>query len=85
MARTLDPVAHAVRREAFLDAGQRLIATKGYTQLSIQDVLDELASSKGAFYHYFDSRRWPTRAAPRSRSSTPSSPGWPASRPTAGS
>jgi len=28
MARTLDPVAHAVRREAFLDAGQRLIATK---------------------------------------------------------
>jgi AcrR family transcriptional regulator len=56
MARTLDPVAHAVRREAFLDAGQRLIATKGYTQLSIQDVLDELASSKGAFYHYFDSK-----------------------------
>ena len=56
MARTLDPVAHAVRREAFLDAGQRLIATKGYAQLSIQDVLDELSSSKGAFYHYFDSK-----------------------------
>ena len=56
MARTLDPVAHAIRREAFLDAGQRLIATKGYAQLSIQDVLDELSSSKGAFYHYFDSK-----------------------------
>jgi AcrR family transcriptional regulator len=56
MARTLDPVAHAVRREAFLDAGQRLIATKGYNQLSIQDVIDELSSSKGAFYHYFDSK-----------------------------
>jgi AcrR family transcriptional regulator len=56
MARTLDPVAHAVRREAFLDAGQRLIATKGYAQLSIQDVLDELGASKGAFYHYFDSK-----------------------------
>lgn len=56
MARTLDPVAHAVRREAFVDAGQRLIATKGYAQLSIQDVLDELSSSKGAFYHYFDSK-----------------------------
>jgi len=56
MARTLDPVAHAVRREAFLDAGQRLIATKGYAQLSIQDVIDELSSSKGAFYHYFDSK-----------------------------
>jgi AcrR family transcriptional regulator len=56
MARTLDPVAHAVRREAFLDAGARLIRTKGYTQLSIQDVIDELSSSKGAFYHYFDSK-----------------------------
>ena len=56
MARTLDPVAHAVRREAFLDAGQRLIASKGYAQLSIQDVLDELGASKGAFYHYFDSK-----------------------------
>ena len=56
MARTLDPVAHAVRREAFLDAGQRLIATKGYAQLSIRDVLDELGASKGAFYHYFDSK-----------------------------
>ena len=56
MARTFDPVAHAVRREAFLDAGQRLIATKGYAQLSIQDVIDELSSSKGAFYHYFDSK-----------------------------
>jgi AcrR family transcriptional regulator len=56
MARTLDPVAHAVRREAFLDAGQRLIQAKGYSQLSIQDVLDELSASKGAFYHYFDSK-----------------------------
>jgi AcrR family transcriptional regulator len=56
VARTLDPVAHAVRREAFLDAGQRLIATRGYAQLSIQDVIDELSSSKGAFYHYFDSK-----------------------------
>jgi AcrR family transcriptional regulator len=56
MARTLDPVAHAVRRDAFLDAAQRVMATKGYAQLSIQDVIDELSSSKGAFYHYFDSK-----------------------------
>jgi AcrR family transcriptional regulator len=56
MARTLDPVAHAVRREAVLDAGQRVIATMGYAQLSIQDVIAELSSSKGAFYHYFDSK-----------------------------
>src|SRR5437867_543136 len=56
MARTLDPAAHALRREAFVDAAQRLIQSKGYDQMSLQDVLDELDASKGAFYHYFDSR-----------------------------
>jgi AcrR family transcriptional regulator len=56
MARTVDPVAHADRREAFLDAAQRLIQTKGYAQLSIQDVIDEISVSKGAFYHYFGSK-----------------------------
>lgn len=56
MARTLDPVAHAVRRDAFLDTAQRLIQTKGYAQMSIQDVLDDLSVSKGAFYHYFGSK-----------------------------
>jgi AcrR family transcriptional regulator len=56
MARTLDPAAHAVRRDTFLDAAQRLIQTKGYEQMSIQDVLAEVGTSKGAFYHYFDSK-----------------------------
>ena len=56
VARTLDPVAHAVRRDAFIDAAQRLIQTKGYEQMSIQDVLDEIDASRGAFYHYFDSK-----------------------------
>jgi AcrR family transcriptional regulator len=56
MARTLDPAAHAVRREAFVDAAQRVIQAKGYEQMTIQDVLDELDASRGAFYHYFDSK-----------------------------
>ena len=56
MARTLNPAAHALRRDAFVDAAQRLIQAKGYEQMSIQDVLDELDTSKGAFYHYFDSK-----------------------------
>ena len=56
MARTLDPVAHAVRRDACLDVATRLIQSKGYEQMSLQDVLDELGASKGAFYHYFDSK-----------------------------
>lgn len=56
MARTLDPAAHALRRDEFVDAAQRLIQTRGYEQMSVQDVLDELGASKGAFYHYFDSK-----------------------------
>ena len=56
MARTLNPAVHAVRRDLFVDAGQRLIQAKGYEQMSVQDVLDEAGASKGAFYHYFDSK-----------------------------
>ncbi len=56
MARTLDPVAHAVRRDAFLDAAEALIRAKGYDEMSIQDVLDAVGASRGAFYHYFDSK-----------------------------
>lgn len=56
MARTLNPAAHTVRREAFVDAAQRLITQKGYEQMSVQDLLDELEASRGAFYHYFESK-----------------------------
>ena len=56
MARTRNPAVHAVRRDAFVDAAQRLIQTKGYEEMSIQDVLDELDASRGAFYHYFVSK-----------------------------
>ncbi len=56
MARTLDLEAHSLRRDSFVDAAQRLIQTKGYEQLSLQDVIDDVGASKGAFYHYFSSR-----------------------------
>jgi AcrR family transcriptional regulator len=57
MARTAKAAAQAVRREAFVDVALRLIQVKGYEQMSVQDVLEELDASKGAFYHYFDSKR----------------------------
>jgi AcrR family transcriptional regulator len=57
MARTVNATRHMVRRDAFLDVAQRLVQTKGYEAMSIQDVLDELEASKGAFYHYFDSKQ----------------------------
>jgi AcrR family transcriptional regulator len=56
MARTVDQVAHASRREEFVVAAQALMASKGYQLVSIQDVLDATGSSKGAFYHYFGSK-----------------------------
>jgi AcrR family transcriptional regulator len=56
MARTLDHTAYALRRDEFIDVAQRFIVTKGYDSFSIQDVLDELGASKGAFYHYFGAK-----------------------------
>jgi AcrR family transcriptional regulator len=57
MARTVNATRHTVRRDAFLDAAQSLIQTKGYEAMSVQDLLDDLEASKGAFYHYFDSKQ----------------------------
>jgi len=56
MARTVNLEAHAVRRDAFIDVAERMIQAKGYDKVSIQDVLAEVGASKGAFYHYFDSK-----------------------------
>ena len=57
MTRTVNESAHAERRTAFLDAAERLIATRGYGRMTIQDVLNDVGASKGAFYHYFDSKQ----------------------------
>src|SRR5436189_5780695 len=57
MVRTVNQANRTIRRDAFVDAAQRLIASKGYEHMSIQDVLDALDASRGAFYHYFDSKQ----------------------------
>src|SRR5438094_3431542 len=56
MARMVNESAHAARRNAILDATQRVVETKGYEQMAIADLLGELNISSGAFYHYFDSK-----------------------------
>lgn len=56
MARTVNVVEHAARRDEILEAAQRLILSAGYERLTVQDILDDLHISKGAFYHYFDSK-----------------------------
>ena len=56
MTRIVKEQEYAVKRNEILDAARRLIYTKGFQQMSIQDLLDELKISKGAFYHYFKSK-----------------------------
>ena len=48
---------YAERRQEIINVAQRLVYTKGYEQMTIQDILDEIHISKGAFYHYFDSKQ----------------------------
>lgn len=56
MARTINEQEHDAKRNAILDAAEHLLLTKGYEQTAVQDVLDALRISKGAFYHYFESK-----------------------------
>ena len=57
MARTIKPHEYAEKRNDILDAAQRLVYSKGYERMTIQDILDDLHISSGAFYHYFDSKQ----------------------------
>ncbi len=57
MARTVKAHEYEQKRGQILDAAQRLIYNRGYAQLTIQELLDALQISKGAFYHYFASKQ----------------------------
>jgi AcrR family transcriptional regulator len=57
MARIVKKEDYELRRKEILDAAQHLVYTRGYEQMSIQDILAEVHISKGAFYHYFDSKQ----------------------------
>ncbi len=47
---------HSAKRNQILDTALQLIYAKGYEKMTIQDILDQLQISKGAFYHYFHSK-----------------------------
>jgi AcrR family transcriptional regulator len=57
MPRISKPDEQLLRRNQYLDAAEWIIRSKGYERMTIQDVLDELRTSKGAFYYYFDSKQ----------------------------
>ncbi len=56
MVRRVKEEEYTIKRQEIVDTAQRLLYTKGYEQMSIQDILNDLKISKGAFYHYFDSK-----------------------------
>jgi AcrR family transcriptional regulator len=56
MPRVVKEDDYAARRNEILDMARKLVYTKGYEEMSIQDILNELKISKGAFYHYFASK-----------------------------
>lgn len=56
MARTVKPEEVARKRADILDAAQRLIYTKGFQHMTIQDIRSALGMSSGAFFHYFPSK-----------------------------
>ena len=45
-----------LRKQEILHTAEQLFCRKGYEQTSIQDILDQLHSSKGSFYHHFISK-----------------------------
>lgn len=57
MARTVKEEEYTLKRNEILDGARQLMYTKGYEQMTIQDILDALHISKGAFYHYFRSKQ----------------------------
>ncbi len=56
MARTLKQDEHTAKRNEILDAAMQLVYSKGYEKMTVQDILERLQISKGAFYHYFESK-----------------------------
>ena len=45
-----------VRKGEILDAAERLFAEKSYDRTTVNDMLEAIRISKGAFYHYFKSK-----------------------------
>jgi TetR/AcrR family transcriptional regulator, transcriptional repressor for nem operon len=56
MARIFKEEEFNAKRNEILDFSLGLVYSKGYAQMTIQDILDGLHISRGALYHYFDSK-----------------------------
>jgi AcrR family transcriptional regulator len=45
-----------LRKQEIIQTAEALFCRKGYEQTSVQDILDQLKTSKGSFYHHFVSK-----------------------------
>lgn len=45
-----------VRRQELIDIAMRLFVEKGYSNVSVRDILKEVNGAPGMFYHYFKSK-----------------------------
>jgi TetR/AcrR family transcriptional regulator, transcriptional repressor for nem operon len=52
----------AATRTRILDAAERLVERNGFAATSVEQILEAAATSKGAFFHHFDSKRSLARA-----------------------
>src|SRR6476620_7395722 len=50
------PKNGAINRERILDAAQHLVIENGFAATSVDQVLMAAGTSKGAFFHHFDSK-----------------------------
>lgn len=57
MARIFKEDEYNAKRNEILDFAMGLIYSKGYERMTVQDILDGLRISRGALYHYFDSKK----------------------------
>jgi AcrR family transcriptional regulator len=56
MARILREEEYNAKRNEILDFTLGLVYSNGYAHMTIQDILEGLQISRGALYHYFDSK-----------------------------
>lgn len=56
MARIFKEEDYNQKRNEILLSARKLVYTRGYENMAVQDILNDLGISKGAFYHYFKSK-----------------------------
>lgn len=54
--RTKEDVVEEFRKQTICDAAMRVVARKGITNVTVQDIADEAGVAKGTVYIYFNSR-----------------------------